>query len=80
MLEVIWKDVVDFEGLYKVNNLGEVKSLITNKVLTPSEKRNGYLQVTLFKDGNRTYCLVHRLVAIAFIDNPFNLPQVNHID
>jgi hypothetical protein len=80
MVEVIWKDVVNFEGLYKVNNLGEVKSLITNKVLTPSEKRNCYLQVTLFKGGNRSYCLVHRLVATAFIDNPFNLPQVNHID
>ena len=78
--EVIWKDVVGFEGLYQVSNLGEVKSLISNKILSPSKKRNGYLQVTLFKDGDRKYCLIHRLVAIAFIENPFDLPQVNHID
>ena len=79
-MEEVWKDIDGFDGIYQVSNLGEVKSLISNKILSPSKKRNGYLQVTLFKEGDRKYCLIHRLVAIAFIDNPFDLPQVNHID
>ena len=80
VFERIWKDIENFEGLYQISNLGEVKSLITNRILKPSEKKNGYLQVTLYNDGVKNYCLIHRLVANTFIENPLNLPQVNHID
>ena len=80
----IWKDVVYFEGLYQVSNLGRVKSLNYSrtgreKVLKPS-KTNGYLQVYLYKEGKSKRFSIHRLVAFAFIPNPNNLPIVNHKD
>ena len=72
----IWKDIPNYEGIYQVSNLGEVKSLRSNIFLRPSVKKNGYLQVRL---SGKTF-LVHRLVAISFIPNINNFPQVNHID
>ena len=79
----IWRDVVGFEGLYKVSNLGNVKSLGNNKnkkekILKPSKTIWGYLQVWLRKDGRRYAKTVHRLVAEAFIPNPDNFPEINH--
>lgn len=81
----IWRDVVGFEGLYKVSNLGNVKSLNykrtgKEKVLKPIKNTGGYLQIWLIKDGRRYTKSVHRLVAEAFIPNPDNLPCVNHKD
>jgi len=74
----IWKDIKDYEGLYQVSNLGNVKSLRTNNLLKPS---NGeYKQVTLCNKGKRKTIAIHRLVAETFIDNPFNKKQVNHKD
>ena len=88
----IWKDIEGFEGRYQVSNLGRVKSLertvwdnrgyyktVSEKILKPQKKGNGYLQVQLSQDGKEKWYLVHRLVAIAFLPNPNNLPQVNHI-
>lgn len=49
-------------------------------LLKPIVITNGYLQVYLYKDGKRKFCKIHRLVASAFLDNPDNLPQVNHKD
>ena len=84
-MEEIWKDVVGFEGLYQVSNMGNVKSLnwrntgcAKNLWLKPHNK--GYLQVELAKSGNKKCYVVHRLVASAFIPNPLNYPQVNHKD
>ncbi len=84
-MEEIWKDVVGYEGLYQVSNLGNVKSLNWGKTgksknlwLKPHTK--GYLQVELAKNGIKHFYLVHRLVAEAFIQNPFNFPVINHID
>lgn len=77
----IWKPVVGFENLYKVSNLGNVKSIYRyKKQLTPFKQKNGYLSVTIYKDGKEYFKLVHRLVAMAFIPNPFEKEQVNHID
>ena len=75
----IWKDINGFSG-YQVSSCGRVWSIKRNKMLKPALKSNGYLQVCLYKDGIRNYIGVHRLVAENFIDNPDNLPQVNHID
>lgn len=78
-----WKDVVGYEGLYKVSNLGNVMSLRHKKtfIMKPFIQRKGYLQVYLRNNNkSRNYFLVHRLVAQAFLPNPNNLPQVNHID
>lgn len=84
-MEEIWKDIEGYEGLYKVSNLGNVKSLNwrntgeeKNLYLKPHNK--GYLQVELAKDGTKRSFVVHRLVATAFIPNQSGLPQVNHKD
>lgn len=85
----IWKDVVGFEGFYKVSNKGNVYSVertSTNNrkfggmTLKPSYDKDGYLEVVLCKSGERAYKRVHRLVAEMFIDNPNNHPEVNHRD
>ena len=68
---------------YLINNDGSVFSKISNKFLclTPDEKANGYIRVTLKLDDNtKKKYLVHRLVAEAYIPNPENKPEVNHID
>lgn len=83
-MKEVWKDVVGYEGLYEVSNLGEVRSLLHGepRLLKPAANiyRNGYMQVVLRKDGKSRVHRIHRLVAIAFIPNPDNLPEVNHKD
>lgn len=76
-----WTDIDGYEGLYKVSIDGDVKSLITGKILRPRKTKDGYLRVDLCKDGKRKSFLVHRLVAQAFIpnDDPEHKTQVNHI-
>ena len=77
----IWKDVTGYEGLYQVSSLGRVKSLRKNKVMsTPKNAKDGYLRVNLKRNVTQKQCLVHRLVALAFIENPNNLPILNHIN
>ena len=81
----IWKDIKDYEGLYQVSNWGRVKSLNYNhtgksKLLKPYDDTRGYLQVKLSKNRKSKNCLVHRLVATAFLENPENKPEINHID
>ena len=78
MMEEIWKDVVGYEGLYEVSNLGRVRR--DGKILKPTKIKNGYLYVGLHKNGIQKTVRVHRLVASAFIPNPQNLPCVNHKD
>lgn len=79
----IWKDVKGFEGVYQISNLGRIKSLHDahkNLILKQRLKKNGYLQVRLKKNGTVKDCIVHRLVAQAFLENKNNLPCVNHKD
>ena len=85
MQEEIWKDVVGYESLYQVSNLGNVKSMkyaYINKIriLTFHYNKKGYRRVHLTKNKIDKYLSVHRLVAEAFIPNPNNYPQVNHKD
>ena len=80
-----WKDIDGYEGLYEVSDWGRVKSLENNKsrkekILKGVKNTYGYLQVHLCKDGKVVWKKVHRLVAQAFLENPQNLPQVNHKD
>ena len=80
-----WRDVVGYEGLYQVSNLGRIKSLNYNHtgkegILKLIYGKDGYVKISLCKKGEKPETfLVHRLVAIAFIPNPNNLPEVNHI-
>lgn len=89
----IWKDVTDYEGFYQVSNLGRVKSLsrpvlgkcnsikmLPESILRQSCKKDRYLHVTLGRNGKKRNFDIHRLVAIHFVENPENKPQVNHKD
>lgn len=80
MNEEIWKNIVGYEGLYEVSTSGRVRSLKfgKTKVLKPAKEGNGYLIVSLCKDGEKKMFSVHRLVAKAFIPNPMHKPHVNH--
>ena len=80
-----WKDVPHYEGLYQTSSFGRVRSLNYNhtckpKILKLNLKSNGYLYVDLCKERKKKTYTVHRLVAIAFIPNPDNLPMINHKD
>lgn len=78
----IWKDVEGYENLYQVSTDGLVRTSHTGlwKILSLGRKRHGYYSVLLHKDGKRKNMLVHRLVAKAFIPNPYNYPYINHKD
>ena len=81
----VWKDIAGYEGLYQISSLGNVKSLNYNRtkkerILTPGKRGSGYLFVCLCKVGKSKKFNIHRLVGDAFIENPKNFPQVNHID
>ena len=81
-MEEIWKDKKDYEGHYQVSNCGRVKSIKfgKEKILKLIKDKDGYLQVTLCKNNIKKVYKVHRLVAEAFLDNPNNLPCINHKD
>jgi len=79
-----WKDVVGYEGLYKVSNFGRVKSMGTEnkshleKIKNQRFPKNGYLLVSIWKDNKEKKLLVHRIVAKHFLVNPFSKLTVNH--
>ena len=76
-----WRDIKDYEGLYQVNQFGQVRNAKTKKRLYGSpDPKHGYLRVDLRKDGKRKTYRIHRLVAEAFIPNPDNYDTVDHID
>ena len=76
----IWKSVKDYEGYYEVSNKGRIKSLTSNKTLSPQNNGVGYLKVELWKDKSGKKKYIHRLVAEAFLPNPLNRTEVNHKD
>lgn len=75
----MWK-VIEGYPKYEVSDDGEVRVVKSGKILKKSVDTRGYYKVTLTNSENRKTLFVHRLVAIAFVSNPNNLNQVNHID
>lgn len=87
-----WRDIVGYEGLYQVSNIGRIRGLpITTKFgarhkkhpyrfLTPVVSKRGYYVVGLSKNGITKTFTLHRLIAQAFIPNPENKPHIDHID
>jgi hypothetical protein len=82
----IWKDVPNYEGLYQVSDLGNVKSVYfwrgsLFRVLSPTIQK-GYLYVKLSKNGIRKKYAIHQLVAMAFLDHKpnGNTIEVDHIN
>ena len=78
----IWRDIVNYEGLYQVSNLSRVKSFYGNKprILKHHIDIDGYAVVSLSRNAQDRVFGVHVLVAQAFIDNPDNKPLVHHQD
>ena len=91
-MEEIWKDIKGYEDFYQVSNQGRIRSVerkiyksnntkqISKSYILKFEKGKGYNYVHLFKNGIRKRIAVHRLVAEAFIPNPENKPEVDHIN
>lgn len=83
MIKEEWKAIKGFESAYEISSFGRVKSFKKYKegyILSTKNSKGDYLTVNLRHKGKRVSKKVHRLVAEAFIPNPNNLPQVNHID
>ncbi len=75
-----WMYIPNTSGQYKVSDTGKVMNTKTGRILSPAIDERGYERVCLFKADRRRRYKVHRLVALAFIPNPENKPQVNHKD
>lgn len=80
-MEEIWRSIKDYEGLYEVSNWGRVRNTRTGRVLKP--RFSGYYHyycVNLSKNGEAKNYLIHRLVAEAFVPNPYKRNEVDHIN
>lgn len=93
-MQEIWKDIYfidkgiiyNYKGLYQVSNFGRIKSLPRNgtvkyeKLLTLKSDKYGYICVDLYKENRLKTFKVHRLVGFMFLENPNELPEINHIN
>lgn len=77
-MEEVWKQVVGYEGLYEVSDLGRLKNVKTKYITDGHRSQSGYAVTGLRMNNKSKASFLHRLVAIAFIENPENKPCVNH--
>jgi len=80
LFKIVWKDIDNYKGLYKISNTGLIKSVRRNELLKLCNDAYGYLKVTLCKNNNKKQCKVHRLVCETFLKIPNYKLDVNHID
>ena len=76
----MWKEIPGTGGQYQISNTGKIRTAKTGRILTPVIDKRGYERVCLFKCDRERRHKIHRLVALAYIPNPDNKPQVNHKD
>lgn len=74
------KDIMGYEGIYQINEYGDIRRADNFKIIRPYINNKGYKIIDLSKDGVTTKFLVHRLVALHFVPNPNNYPIVLHKD
>ena len=74
------KDIQFYESLYAATEDGQIYSYRSKKFLKPKVRKDGYLEITLCKEGKKKSCLVHRLIAETFLPNPEGKPQISHLD
>lgn len=74
------KEIKGFEGLYTIDESGNVFSIRKKKYISPFYNKNGYMMISLVKDKKKSNMTIHRLLAEAFIDNKEKFPCINHID
>lgn len=75
-----WRDIPEYEGVYAINDHGDVFSYRSNKILAPVKNGKGYHTVQLSVNGRVKRIKIARVVATLFIANPNGYPQVNHKD
>lgn len=73
-----WKNIEGYN--YQVSSKGRIRNKSTKAIKKTFINERGYAIVSLYKEKRLKTFRVHRLVAMAFIDNPNNLPEINHID
>jgi len=81
-MDEVWKEIPNFDD-YMISNLGKVKSFKQNsdRILKPGTDNHGYYYVVLTNNnGKKVHKKIHRMLAEAFIENPDNLPNVDHLD
>lgn len=71
-----WREISGFH--YSVSNMGRVRNDWTRRILKPRENGYGYFHIGLYRNKTQKTFKIHRLVAMSFISNPLNLPQINH--
>ena len=79
-MEEIWKDVEGYNNFYEVSNYGDIRIIVNKKSVWQSNTEGEYKLAVLMLGNKRVYRVAHRIVALAFIPNPENLPEVNHLD
>ena len=82
-MEEVWKPIPGYEGLYEISSFGKVENVrgkSRKQLAFYTNPNSEYLNVTLWKEGKKKSFRVNRLVALTFLPNPNNYPQVNHKD
>ncbi len=79
-MSTIWEPLKNFESTHLISNLGDIKRLSDNTILNTGKHTRGYISISITVDKIKTHVLLHRALALTFIDNPNNYTQVNHIN